>query len=138
MKPYDTDRSLINTRPAYLTDFLFSVANTSTQSQIRGEELQTFVPVWLNPGGTNTVYLALQLGADQTNLCSAAAATLLLYGGLDLNGHIITVDGAGYSHLGGIGAITGAGGVVKTGLGRLRFGALGPNTYSGATKTAGR
>jgi hypothetical protein len=67
---YDTDRSLINTRPAYLTDFLFSVANTSTQSQIRGEELQTYVPVWLNPGGTTVVvamsqpFGALASGAD--------------------------------------------------------------------------
>jgi hypothetical protein len=52
---YDADRSLIDTRPASLTDFLFSVANTSTQSQIRGEELQTYVPVWLNPGGTTVI-----------------------------------------------------------------------------------
>lgn len=67
---YDTDRSLIDTRPAYLTDFLFSVANTSTQSQIRGGELQTYVPVWLNPGGTIVVvamsqpFGALASGAD--------------------------------------------------------------------------
>jgi hypothetical protein len=67
---YDTDRSLINTRPAYLTDFLFSVANTSTESQIRGGELETYVPVWLNPGGTIVVvamsqpFGAIASGAD--------------------------------------------------------------------------
>jgi hypothetical protein len=67
---YDTDRSLIDTRPASLTDFLFKVANTSTQSQIRGGELQTYVPVWLNPGGTTVVvamsqpFAAIATGAD--------------------------------------------------------------------------
>ena len=52
---YDTDRSLIGTRPSYLTDFLFAVANTSTRSQIHGAELQTYVPLWLKPGGTTVV-----------------------------------------------------------------------------------
>ena len=52
---YDADRSLISTRPSYLTDFLFAVANTSTRSQLHGDELQTYVPLWLKPGGTTVV-----------------------------------------------------------------------------------
>ncbi len=52
---YDADQSLISTRPSYLTDFLFAVANTSTRSRIHGEELQTYVPLWLKPGGKTIV-----------------------------------------------------------------------------------
>lgn len=52
---YDADPTLISTRPSYLTDLLFSVANTSTRSQIHGDELQTYVPLWLKPGGNTVV-----------------------------------------------------------------------------------
>ena len=52
---YDADPNLVGTRPSSLTDFLFEVANTTTRSTVVGGELQTFVPIWLKPGGTVVV-----------------------------------------------------------------------------------
>jgi hypothetical protein len=52
---YSANGSLTDTRPSSLADLVFSVANTSTQSRIHGEELQTYVPLWLRPGGTTVV-----------------------------------------------------------------------------------
>ncbi len=49
---YAADLAMIGTRPSYLTDFLFEVAHTATQSQVHGDELITYTPVWLKPGGT--------------------------------------------------------------------------------------
>jgi hypothetical protein len=52
---YAGDPQIVGTRPTYLRDLTFQVANGEAQAQIHSGLLQTFVPIWLTPGGTVVV-----------------------------------------------------------------------------------
>lgn len=52
---YADDPEIVGTRPSYLRDLTFAVASGETQAQVRGDVLQTLVPIWLTPGGTVVV-----------------------------------------------------------------------------------
>ena len=52
---YADDPSIVGTRPSYLRDLTFAVASGEAQTQVRGDVLQTLVPIWLSPGGTVVV-----------------------------------------------------------------------------------
>ncbi len=52
---YAEDPSLVGTRPSYLRDLTFEVANGQTVSRIRAGLMQTYVPLWLAPGGETVV-----------------------------------------------------------------------------------
>ena len=48
---YAEDAEIVGTRPSYLRDLTFEVAGGESRSQVRGGLLQTYVPIWLAPGG---------------------------------------------------------------------------------------
>ena len=48
---FDEEPRLVGTRPSYLRNLTFEVANGSSRSQVRAGLLQTYVPIWLNPEG---------------------------------------------------------------------------------------
>lgn len=52
---YADEPQLLGTRPSYLRDLTFEVANGEAQSIVRDGTLQTYVPVWLNPNSTVAV-----------------------------------------------------------------------------------
>lgn len=52
---YAEDPGIVGTRPSYLRDRAFEVANGQAESWVRGGLLQTHVPIWLTPGGTVVV-----------------------------------------------------------------------------------
>jgi hypothetical protein len=52
---YAKDPSIVGTRPTYLRDSTFEVASGEPKAQVRGDVLQTLVPIWLSPGGTVVV-----------------------------------------------------------------------------------
>src|SRR5262249_28780362 len=70
-----------------------------------------------NPTGTNTVGVALTLGAALAATSTYAGATLSLTGPVNTNGHTLTVSGSGATNL--TGAVTGSGGITKDGPGTL-------------------
>jgi hypothetical protein len=49
------DQAAIGTRPTFIRDFVYSVANGTTQTQIESGILKTFTPIWRQPGGTVAV-----------------------------------------------------------------------------------
>src|SRR5262245_29903903 len=52
---YAKDPSIVGTRPTYLRNATFEVASGEPKAQVRGDVLQTLVPIWLSPGGTVVV-----------------------------------------------------------------------------------
>jgi hypothetical protein len=52
---YADDPAIVGTRPSYLRDLTFQVANGDARSAVRGGMVQTFVPIWLVPDGTVVV-----------------------------------------------------------------------------------
>jgi hypothetical protein len=52
---YAKDPSIVGTRPTYLRNATFEVASGEPTWQVRGDVLQTLVPIWLSPGGTVVV-----------------------------------------------------------------------------------
>jgi hypothetical protein len=49
------DDGLVGTRPTYIRDFVYGVANGTTQTRIETGTLKTFTPIWRQPGGTVVV-----------------------------------------------------------------------------------
>lgn len=49
------DDGLVGTRPTYIRDFVYSVANGTTQTKVETGTLKTFTPIWRQPGGTVVV-----------------------------------------------------------------------------------
>jgi hypothetical protein len=49
------DDGLVGTRPTYIRDFVYDVANGTTQTKIETGTLKTFTPIWRQPGGTVVV-----------------------------------------------------------------------------------
>ncbi len=52
---YADDPGIVGTRPSYLRELTFEVANGDPESHARGGMLQTFVPIWLAPDGVVVV-----------------------------------------------------------------------------------
>ncbi|HET9723020.1 MAG TPA: hypothetical protein VFR44_04155 [Actinomycetota bacterium] len=48
---YDADPEVVAVRPTYVRELVYRVAHGDPVSQVRGGYLQTYVPVWLEPGG---------------------------------------------------------------------------------------
>jgi len=49
------DDKLIGTKPTYIRNFVYGVANGTTQTQVESGTLKTFTPIWRQPGGTVVV-----------------------------------------------------------------------------------
>ena len=82
---YAADPKLVGTRPTYLRNLTFEVANGKTQTQVHSGLLQTYVPIWLSPEGTVVVaemsqaYGPIASGASGTwNLVTLACGLLLV------------------------------------------------------------
>jgi hypothetical protein len=52
---YAEDPGIVGTRPSYIRDLTSEVSSGRARSIVRGERLQTYVPIWLTPGGTVAV-----------------------------------------------------------------------------------
>lgn len=52
---YSADPKIVGTRPSFLRDLSFQVANANAQTKIHSGLLQTYVPIWLTPEGTVVV-----------------------------------------------------------------------------------
>jgi hypothetical protein len=52
---YAEDSAIVGTRPSYIRELTSDVASGHARSIVRGGRLQTYVPIWLNPGGTVAV-----------------------------------------------------------------------------------
>ena len=82
---YAQDPAIVGTRPSYLRDLVFEVASGDTRGLVRGDALQTYVPVWLTPGGTVAVAelsqpsgpIAAEATASWNRLAIIAGALLL-------------------------------------------------------------
>ena len=74
------------------------------------------------------------LGAAQS-WTNNATGSLTVSAGLDTLGSLLTVDGSGSSSLTGV--ISGTGGIVKNGSGKLSFNNANANTYTGPTTING-
>jgi hypothetical protein len=48
---YDADPEVVAVRPTYVRELVYGVAHGDPVSEVRGGDLQTYVPVWLEPGG---------------------------------------------------------------------------------------
>lgn len=48
---YDANPKVVAVKPTYLRELVYDVANGETTSEIRGDLLQTYVPIWTAPGG---------------------------------------------------------------------------------------
>jgi autotransporter-associated beta strand protein len=91
--------------------------------------IRSTVPTGAN-GPNNTLGLPVQLAADQTITTAFAGVALILNGPLATNGFTLTVAGAGTTSLGG--AISGAGGIIKTGAGLMEL-RSNASSYTGPT-----
>ena len=86
---YADDPSIVGTRPSYLRDLTFAVASGEAQTQVRGDVLQTLVPIWLSPGGTVVVAeLSQEVGPVVSPVTTwyllALGCTVLLIGAITL------------------------------------------------------
>jgi hypothetical protein len=52
---YAEDSEIVGTRPSYIREITSDVVSGHARSTVRGGLLQTYVPIWLNPGGTVAV-----------------------------------------------------------------------------------
>jgi len=88
-----------------------------------------------NISGNNYINSGITLGAAST--INVSTGNLYLAGGVATNGYTLTTTGTGTGNAIATGAITGTGGVNKTGIGTLVLSNTG-NTYNGTTAiTAG-
>ena len=86
---YADDPEIVGTRPSYLRDLTFAVASGEAQTQVRGDVLQTLVPIWLSPGGTVVVAeLSQEIGPIVSSVTTwyllALGGTVLLIGAIAL------------------------------------------------------
>ena len=86
---YAEDPQIVGTRPSYLRDLTFAVASGEAQTQVRGDVLQTLVPIWLSPGGTVVVAeLSQEVGPVVSPVTTwyliALGCTMLLIGAITL------------------------------------------------------
>lgn len=49
------DDGLVGTRPTYIRDFVYGVANGTTQTKVETGTVKTFTPIWREPGGSVVV-----------------------------------------------------------------------------------
>jgi hypothetical protein len=49
------DEGAVGTRPTFIRDFVYGVANGTTQTQTESGTLKTFTPIWRQPGGAVAV-----------------------------------------------------------------------------------
>jgi hypothetical protein len=52
---YDANPKLVTVKPTYVRDLVHDVAHGSSTSEVHGDTLQTYVPLWTSPGGTVVV-----------------------------------------------------------------------------------
>jgi hypothetical protein len=52
---YAEDTEIVGSRPSYIREITSDVVSGHARSTVRGGLLQTYVPIWLNPGGTIAV-----------------------------------------------------------------------------------
>ncbi len=52
---FSMDQKLVGTRPTYIRDIVYGVANGTTQTEVETGALKTFTPLWRRPGGTVVV-----------------------------------------------------------------------------------
>ena len=88
---YADDPSIVGTRPSYLRELTFEVANGEAQTHVRGTMLQTFVPIWISPDGTVAVAEMSQALAPITSAASARWITIALICGVLLLGAIVMI-----------------------------------------------
>jgi hypothetical protein len=83
---YDADPSVVTVKPTFLQDLMYTVANGTTVGEVRQGMLQTYVPVWVTPGGTVVVaemsqpYGPIAAAGDRPWYLFAAVLGLLLLG----------------------------------------------------------
>jgi hypothetical protein len=85
---YAADPAIVGSRPSYVREVAFEVANRGTRSEIRDGYLHTYVPIWLRPEGRVAVAeisqasapIQAQAGGSWTTLALAfgAAASVTL------------------------------------------------------------
>lgn len=73
---YAEDTKFVGTRPSYLRELLFEVAGGQSQHTIRQGLLQTYVPIWMNPGGDVAV---AELSQPVGPIASAATASWIRF-----------------------------------------------------------
>jgi autotransporter-associated beta strand protein len=83
----------------------------------------------ISNNSTNNQTVAVSLVLSNAQTWSASGADLNILGAVNLGNHTLTL--AGPQDLGLLNAITGAGGLLKTGSGNLTMGGIGANTFSG-------
>ena len=87
---YADDPTIVGTRPSYLRNATFEVASGEPMTQVRGDVLQTLVPIWLSPGGTVVVAEMSQAAGSVASSATtpwylaAGACALLMVGAIAL------------------------------------------------------
>jgi autotransporter-associated beta strand protein len=84
-----------------------------------------------NATGTNTVQPPVQLSSSLSFCADSPTGTLLVSGNVNLGAHTLTAEATGNIILSG--AISGAGGLVKTNAGILRLAGSNANSFGGTT-----
>jgi hypothetical protein len=85
---YSADPKIVGTRPSFLRDLSFQVANGDAQTQVHSGLLQTYVPIWLSPEGTVVVAEMSQAHGPITSRAAAPWTTLAFVSGVLLLGAI--------------------------------------------------
>ncbi len=88
---YADDPTIVGTRPSYLRELTFEVANGEAQTHARGSLLQTFVPIWISPDGTVAVAEMSQALAPITSAAAAGWNTIALICAVLLLGAIVMI-----------------------------------------------
>lgn len=76
---YDSNHQVIGTRPPHLTGFLLDVLHDGAKSQVHGDQLITYVPVRLRPGGPGSI-IAVAQPLDPLNGRTTAFPLLIAIG----------------------------------------------------------
>jgi hypothetical protein len=69
------DPNMVGTRPTYIRNFVYAVANGTTQTKVEAGSLKTFAPIWRQPGGTVAV---AELDQPLGPIAGSAGRTLTL------------------------------------------------------------
>ena len=88
---YADDPTIVGTRPSYLRELTFEVANGEAQAHVRGSMLQTFVPIWISPDGTVAVAEMSQALAPITAVAAARWNMIALICGVLLLGAVAMI-----------------------------------------------